>query len=156
MSSLKAFLHTDRFMSCLLICLAVMAYGLLGGTEEVYEPGEIKASTYPRLILVGLMIACALQIVRGSAGRVSHATFALKGLISIGLVAVYIVLLDPVGYYVLTPVVLVALPVLSGFRDYKTIAVSTTLVTVALYIVFGMILGIPLPAGLLVGLTGGV
>lgn len=141
---------TDRLFSLLLIVMAVIGYGMIGGMEEVYEPGEIQASTYPRIILACLIIACIFQIFKTDAPS-EKAEFSLRGIAAIGIIAAYIALLETIGYFLLTPFVLIALPILVGFRNYKIIALSVVLVMAALYVVFGLILKIPLPSGLLGG-----
>ena len=71
------------------------------------------------------------------------------GLVVILLVASYIFLVEALGFFVLTPVLLFAIPLVVGFRNHAANAASAVLVTAALYAVFVLILNIPLPAGFL-------
>ncbi|WP_172378403.1 tripartite tricarboxylate transporter TctB family protein [Vibrio sp. Vb339] len=149
MNSLTNSLGSDRFFSIALIGISAMLYSMLGGMDEATSPGELAASTYPRLLLVCVMVFCAsLLFTRKNATEVK-AQFPLSGIAVIGAIALYIFLVDMIGYFLLTPVLLIALPLLAGFTNLKLTLVSAVCVTGALYCVFDLVLNIPLPAGLL-------
>jgi hypothetical protein len=61
----------------------------------------------------------------------------------------YIGLIEIVGFFVLTPVFLILLPVMAGFRRYGMIITSAAVVTAIFYGIFVGVLNIPLPAGIL-------
>ena len=82
-------------------------------------------------------------------GEQGGSIISTKGLAVIGLVAGYILLIESLGFFVLTPVFLFAVPLVIGYRQHVTNAASAVLVTAALYAVFVLVLNIPLPAGLL-------
>ena len=152
MISLKEFFGTDRFFSLLLAVGAVIAFIIIGNGEEVSSPGELRASTYPRLILAGLIAACALHMSGFGNGSAKKAAFPWKGLMAIAIIAAYIVLLEPVGYFLLTPVVLIILPLLAGYRNCPVVLFSCLFIMACLYAVFGVMLRIPLPLGWLGGI----
>jgi putative tricarboxylic transport membrane protein len=143
------FLGSDRFFLIVLIAISAPLFVMIGGMEEATSPGELKASTYPRILLACIMTFSAILIANTKRDKSATANFSMKGLTVIMLIAGYIALLDTVGYFVLTPILLFILPLLAGFKQYKQIIISVALVTASLYGVFDLVLNIPLPPGFL-------
>ena len=141
--------HRDRVFALVLIVLASIFFALIGGLEEPYSPGALAASTYPRLILVCIIILSCLLIIRPVTGEQGISIISAKGFAVILLTAGYILLLESLGFFVLTPVFLFLVPLVVGYRHHVANAASAVLVTAALYAVFVLVLNIPLPAGLL-------
>ena len=144
--------NRDRVFALVLIVLASIFYALIGGMEEPYSSGSLSASTYPRLILACIIVLSSVLIIRPvhDASDVQDASLISRhGLVVILLVAGYIFLVEPVGFSLLTPVLLFAIPLVVGFRNHAANAASAVLVTAALYAAFVLVLNISLPAGLL-------
>ena len=147
---MTGFFHNrDRVFALVLIVLASIFFALIGGLEEPYSPGALAASTYPRLILVCIIILSCLLIIRPVTGEQGISIISAKGFAVILLTAGYILLLESLGFFVLTPVFLFLIPLVVGYRHHVTNAASAVLVTAALYAVFVLVLNIPLPTGLL-------
>ena len=151
MKSNAQFLGSDRFFLIVLIALSVSLFSLIGGMEEVSSPGELKASTYPRILLACIIIFSTALLLNTDRDKHNTAYFSGKGFMVIVLIAGYIALLDTVGYFVLTPILLFVLPLLAGFHNYGQILLSVVLITASLYGVFDLVLSIPLPNGFLGG-----
>ena len=149
MKSLSLEPGSDRFFALLLMLISALLYGLLGQLNEVDAPGQLAASTYPRLLLIGLMLCTGVLILRHGTQGAKRARFPLKGVLVIAAIGLYIGLLERFGYFVLTPLLLTGLPLVAGFRRYGLILLSAALVTLSLYAVFVLVLEIPLPAGLI-------
>ena len=143
------FHHRDRVFALVLIVLGTILFAAIGGVEEPYSPGALSASTYPRLILACMIALSCLMIMRPVSGEQTTGIITVKGIAVIGLVAGYILLIEPVGFFVLTPVFLFLVPLVVGYRHHVAIAASAVLVTAGLYAVFVLVLNIPLPTGLL-------
>ena len=143
------FHHRDRVFALVLIVLASILFALIGGMDEPYSPGALSASTYPRLVLACLIALSCLLIIRPVSGEPASGTISLKGLAVILLAAGYILLIESLGFFVLTPVFLFLVPLVIGYRHHVATAASAVLVTAGLYAVFVLVLNIPLPAGLL-------
>ena len=148
--TMTGFFHQrDRVFALVLIVLASIFYALIGGMDEPYSPGALAASTYPRLVLASIIALSCLMIIRPASSEQASDIVSLKGLSVILLAAGYIFLIEPVGFFVLTPLFLFLVPVVAGYRHFVAIAASAVLVTAGLYVVFILVLNIPLPAGLL-------
>lgn len=151
MNSKVQFLGSDHFFLIILIALSAILFGFIGGMEEVSSPGELKASTYPRILLACIIVFSTALFLNQNRAKHENAVFSWKGFLVIIAIAGYIALLDTVGYFVLTPILLFALPLLAGFHHYGQILLSVLLITASLYGVFGLVLKIPLPTGFLGG-----
>jgi len=143
------FCHRDRVFALVLIVLASIFYALIGGLQEPYSPGALAASTYPRLILACIIALSCLLTIRPVSGEQENSSISVKGLAVIMLAACYTLLIESLGFFVLTPVFLFLIPLVVGYRHHVANATSAVLVTAALYGVFALVLNIPLPAGLL-------
>ena len=147
--SVNLFRPADRLFTLLLIAAACVMFALTGETRDPVAPGALSASTYPKLILACIVaISCALLVRSRAAGNGTDAP-SLQALPVIALTAGYILLLEAIGFFLLTPAFLFILPLLAGYRDYARIAAGSVLVTAGLYGVFARVLTVPLPPGLL-------
>ena len=149
------FHHRDRVFALVLIVLASIFYALIGGMDEPYSPGALAASSYPRFILLCIIVLSCVLVVRpvsplsnaDDSQETSH--YSVQGLAAILLTAGYIFLVESLGFFILTPVFLFLIPLVVGYRNHAINAASAVLVTAGLYAVFVLTLNIPLPAGLL-------
>lgn len=149
MTILKYLRESDRLFAIALMVFAVTMYLLAGGLAEAYGPGAIAASTYPRLVLLCMMFICAIIILKPARAEKIQTAWTWKGVPVILLTVVYIALIEPVGFFIITPVYLFLLPWLAGFRQYVRLIINVVVITACLYGVFVEILDIPLPPGLL-------
>jgi putative tricarboxylic transport membrane protein len=128
--------------------------------------GGMNAAGYPRLLavlIVGLSIAllCRAMMPRANK-RMTEADAAMAGgrstLKKVGLaflsLIVYTLLLRPVGYLIMTPVLLGFVMVLIGERRWVSIVATSILLALALYAVAFYAFHIVLPEGLLRYMSG--
>lgn len=141
--------HPDRLFALVLIGVTAIMYGLTGTMEQPETPGAISASTFPLLTLLCIALICCFIIISPVLGDGVKAPSSWKGLSVIILTAVYIALIEPVGFFVITPIFLFVQPLLENFRRYTLLSISVVLITVCVYTLFVYVLAIPLPAGIL-------
>lgn len=101
-------------------------------------------------VLVGLTTLLLVQVFMGKikASKSKDETIPAKFYISAILSTAYVLLVNVVGYVLLTPVYLFALILGLGFKNVK-VAVLVSLVVVALvYLGFKVALGVPIPTGI--------
>ena len=133
--------------------------------------GGMSATGYPRvlavvvLVLGAILLASALFRRRGGTGRPISVTGDGASAVAQGdgpprvyralgcLVAlvIFTLLLDLLGYPVVTPVLLFALMRIEGERRWLVPAVAAVLLTAAVYVFFRYVLNIVLPLGVLGG-----
>ena len=149
MKVIDFFKNSDRIFALMMIIMSVVMYFLIGGMDEPYSPGALSASTYPRLVLVCIVIVSALLIFRPAKISKAENAKSYRGIVVIIIMIAYISLLETIGFFILTPLVLFVVPLLAGLRRYRLMLISVILVTAGLYGVFVEVLNIPLPQGLL-------
>lgn len=149
MNSVIDFIRTDRFFAIILIAISAFFFNYISGIDVSTTVGELATATYPQMVLGCIIVVSAIQLIGSGKHRSPLASFTGKGFMVILVIGAYIALLDIVGYFILTPIMLVLLPLLAGFYNKKLILISVVLVTCLLYAVFSLVLNIPLPTGLL-------
>lgn len=140
--------HPDRLFALALIGVSAVMYALTGTMQEPAGPGEIAASTFPLLTLLGIVLICGFIIFKPGQETAKFPA-SWKGLYVIILTAVYIALIEPLGFFVITPIFLLLQPLLENFRRYTMLSISVILTTASVYGLFVYVLAIPLPAGIL-------
>lgn len=138
------------------ICMALSVYVIvqantfpeLGGSQ-VSGPGF-----FPKLwavVLVGLSIILLgtsfYSHKNSQVGLLSPES--IKVYICMAALIGYIVLLNSIGFILVTPVFLFGLIRFFGMKSYDKIAVTSIVITLAVYGVFEILLAVPLPAGIL-------
>ena len=141
--------HPDRLFAIVVIAAAVIMYGLTGTVAPPDAPRALAASAYPKFILICIVLLSCLVIIKPVSGETTTRQVSLRGVPIIILCIVYISLIEPVGFFITTPLFLFILPVLAGFHNHKLNAISVLVLTALVYGVFVKTLSIPLPAGLL-------
>ncbi len=139
--------NTDRIFALVIIFFSMVMFWYIGGMEEPYSPGALSASTYPRLVLGCIMFVSLLLILRPARLPAKSESTTQRGMLIIILMAAYIALLETVGFFILTPVILIVIPLVAGLRRYRLILFSVFVVMLGLYGVFVEVLNIPLPQG---------
>ncbi len=149
MKVINFFKNSDRLFALMMIIIAMVMYALIGGMDEPYSPGAMSASTYPRVVLASIIFVSTLLIIRPANTSKTQNAKSCRGIVVIIIMIAYISLLETIGFFILTPVVLFIIPMLAGLRRYPLMLISVILVTAGLYGVFVEVLNIPLPQGLL-------
>lgn len=78
-------------------------------------------------------------------GAAQHAP--LRVLLVAAVLVVCAVLLPLIGYFAMVPILLVPTMLIAGIRSTRRIALVTGGVWLSVYIIFGLVLGVPLPSG---------
>ncbi len=136
------------------ICLGNLLFGMSGMME--YDP--MGPSAWPIILLVllilllGIQMAVLLKKNRGAAVADTKVLSvnrkdALKLACAAGILVVYIVLLDKIGFLPSTPLFMLSYMGLLGQKNRKIKIVVALAATCILYILFSRILQVPLPRG---------
>jgi putative tricarboxylic transport membrane protein len=144
-----------RYVGPGLILLAAAALFVAAGRLPVVPvPGQLGPDFWPRLVLVGLMGACALKLLETARRRPGQAEAAplrplnaRKLAAGIALLLGYTVLAPLLGFPVTNFLFLLAFMRLAGTRRPLTLFTVAFLGTVALLYVFVKFVYLPLPKG---------
>lgn len=140
--------RTDRFIAIVLIGIALFFYIQTGKFVDDYTNEPISASFFPRFILLSLIGCCGWLAIRS---KLEQVAFPAPKNVLLGAIQVicYVLLIGPVGYFIVTPLFLFIFPASLGYRQWKWLTVLAVGGTLFSYIVFLNILGVPLPLGIL-------
>lgn len=102
------------------------------------------------------LMTSAVAVFRGTGERVepNRQEMVKLGIICVAAVA-YIILMERIGFFTTTLVIVPALAFASGYRNAKILAAATIGFVVILYAVFRGLLSVPLPEDILLSLIGG-
>jgi hypothetical protein len=124
------------------------------GLDAVAAPGQLGPAFWPRLVLVGLMLACLAKAVEEVRARTVGGAADVRRPLARGRLAaavasiVFYVLLGPwLGFPLATALFIATFMALCGTRAPATLGGSALLGTVALLYLFVKLVYLPLPKG---------
>lgn len=138
--------------------LALVGMGVVIGAIRLHigTPLQPQPGFFPLLGGGALTILAAILLFQAALGRStgSHA-FGKVGppAVMVAGMAVYVAILEPVGYVPATILIVVVILRVLGVRSWPTVGLTSLLLSVGTYFLFARLLGIDLPAGVL-GLLG--
>ncbi len=133
--------------------LFVLSVGYLVGAFLISEPGSAYAAIGPRAfpLAVGIgLVVCSVWV--GLSGHEPDEAPSVDGRVAAGSMFAffaYLSVLEPVGYVLATVAFITIESRLLGSRAWLRDLVVSVCITVSIYAVFNLILGIRLPAGLI-------
>lgn len=161
--------RTALFESAIWLSFALLAYIFSFKFDKTIEIYRFGASGWPRMVILLIVIAAVCQLITGwlEERRAERAGQQLGGdgpeestmtsesdlLVHLRVVAVllmplgYAVLLESIGFYTLTPILVIGFLLLAGETRWKVILSVTVGLYVFFVIVFGRFLYINLPVG---------
>ena len=136
----------------------IAAVSLLPGTralDEAAREGQLGPGFWPRVVLLGLALACAAKVVatwrrrRGpDAGRADRAAISWPAFaVAAALILGYVALGPPLGFALATSLFIAAFLWLGGTRSAVAIAANAVVGTVGLLYLFVKLVYLPLPKG---------
>lgn len=144
---------TDRIVALATIAISIFLYTKTGSFVQADSGTPISATFFPRCILISLILCCILLVIKSSMKPVDFP--APFGVVSAAVqIVVYILLISPVGYFIVTPLFLFLLPASLGYRSWGWLTGMALGGTAFSYVVFQKVLGVPLPMGLLENIGG--
>ena len=141
----------DMAASVLLIMIgiAVIVWSIRLQVGTLLRP---MSGFFPFLVGFGMIALSLILLVRGWLGR-GTAPKAYgewqRPLIMVAGLAVYSLVLDPLGYILSTLFIAVVTLRILGVVSWKVIGVSSLALSVSVYLLFTRLLGVELPAGVL-------
>ena len=146
-------IKTDRIVALAIIGISVFLFIQTGKFVEDDFGSPISATFFPRAILISLMACCGLLMITSKMDLVSFPALKKTAVAALMIVG-YVLLIIPVGYFIVTPIFLFLLPLAVGYRKWGWLSLLALGGTAFSYAVFYKVLGVPLPMGLLENLGG--
>lgn len=142
--------------SVLLIVLGAVVYYLADQFPQVGGEGVTGPDLFPKALAILLICLSLLLLVTAMISKDPEKVLVwgkgpAKSYITVGMIVIYFVVLQLIGFFMSTPVFLfVMIRFLGQKSDVKNIAVSLG-VTLIIYVVSNSLLYVPLPTGILFG-----
>lgn len=135
------------------LLLGVVTFAQMSLLDETADGSDPGAAGYPRII-AGFMIVLAvlLALQRDKGEPPARGRDALRVAGTVGMLVLYTVTLEPLGYIVATIIMLVGTMLLMGIRSIVPLIVMPIAVSLANFYVFYIAFGVPLPFAFLEGL----
>lgn len=130
--------------------LVLLAVTGAAWVEIASVPGE--ARLFPRLVLGVMAVLSAAMLVRSFARRAETGPFVQTPAalaITLVLAVIYIGAVEVIGYFAATALFVPGLALALGLRRTLLVALTTVGFVAAVYLVFVVLFGRPLPVGLL-------
>lgn len=141
----------DLFLGILSIVLLTIVFVLSASFPKPHE-AQLGAAVFPRIVALVLAVVGVYILVRAM-GKKSDAAVdinnAQKVLLTFFILLLYGLFLKKVGFVILTPVFIAALLFLMKFSNVVTNLLTSILTTAGIYIIFKVLLSVPLPEGIL-------
>jgi putative tricarboxylic transport membrane protein len=142
---------SDMIFGSVLIPLG-MAVMIGGFRLKLGTPLHPQAGFFPFLGGFALIALSLILCLRGWLGRgKAHQPFSewREVTILVACLGVYVVVLEPLGYVFSTILITAAILRTMGVTSWKVLSWASLILAVGAYLLFGWILGVELPAGLL-------
>jgi len=142
---------SDVIIGAITLGLAIFVYlGTLSFPKEIVTPGTPLASFFPRVLAIPLGVLSIVLIIFGirtkpEASEAIRWRGIIKVVVGIVLTAVYIIVVPHVGFFILTPFLLVSIMAIMGERDWKMMVGVPLLFSLLAYFVFFRLFDIMLP-----------
>ncbi|GKX29684.1 hypothetical protein SH1V18_21640 [Vallitalea longa] len=139
---------------CIVIFIGVYVFFMTAGFPEGSNnvPGP---AFFPRILAIIAIVLGAILVVQALINKADvekinlHDENAKKSYITMGIIAIYLILFNKIGFLLLTPLLLFILIRFYGMKSIWKNAVISIMVTSVVYGVFVSLLSVPLPMGIL-------
>lgn len=142
----------DIAISLILFVVAGAMFSAAGKLPEV--DGAIGVGTWPRILSVVLFLLAAMLLFQALAGASKgedpfdvHSPGFRRVLIGVGILAAYCVLLEFLGFLIASAFMIPAVMRLMGEKRPWMLAGLTAAVLAAIYVIFSMVLRLPMLQG---------
>jgi putative tricarboxylic transport membrane protein len=116
----------------------------------------VNSRFFPRLVGIMMSALAIIMLLKDLLGTAVERTTPEKTsgtphqfLITIGIAILYILILEPVGFFISSWILLLALCILLGIHSKKILILMPLLTSAGIFILFRIALAVPLPLGLL-------
>lgn len=125
----------------------VGAVGLRVGTPTEPQPGF-----FPFLSGVSILILSSIILIQGWLGRTKSRTSfgeVRRPAMLIAVLIAFVGLLEPLGYIIASPIIVVLALRIMGIRSWKVLLTTSLGLSIGTFVLFDRLLGITLPVGIL-------
>ncbi len=114
---------------------------------------EGNAANYPRAIAAMVILLTTILVLKELRGKATASkqedTVTKKLYISSILSVLYVGLVAVAGYFIATPIFVISMTQLLGFKKLKATIITCIVLELIVYLAFKVALGVPVPSGML-------
>ena len=114
---------------------------------------DIASRTFPMILCILCMLLATIFLIQILKGKYTNADINMSGtakaLLMAGIILLYIVAINLVGYYIASIVFMPIAMLILGQRNWKVIVGVDVGVILFLYLFFGLLLSMQMPEGIL-------
>ncbi|MEE6281947.1 tripartite tricarboxylate transporter TctB family protein [Georgenia sp. MJ170] len=128
------------------LLLGLVTFAQMAGLDESADGSDPGAAGYPRLIaaiMIVLAVMLAMQHDNGEAPPRGRDALRVAG--TVGMLVLYTLVLEPLGYIFATIILLIGTMLLMGIRSALLLVVVPVGLALANFYVFYVAFGVPLP-----------
>jgi putative tricarboxylic transport membrane protein len=135
------------------VVVAVALLAASRGLDSVAAPGQLGPAFWPRLVLIGLIVACLVKAVQEtrapapSQAEVGPPLARGRLAAAVALIVLYVLLAPALGFPLTTAAFITAFMALSGMRSPLMLGLNAVGGTMALLYLFVKLVYLPLPKG---------
>ncbi len=142
---------SDRIVGVFLFVLAIGYGWATWGFASPFTSDPLGPTAFPRLLAVSLVIPSVYLIVRpGPEADWPRGPALLHHVLAVGVLIAYAFVLEPIGFI---PATFAAITVIAAQFGARYLAAATLglVASIGLFVLFDVLLGLPLPMGALFG-----
>lgn len=114
---------------------------------------EGNAANYPRTIAAIVILLTTILVLKELRGKATASkqedTVTKKLYISSVLSILYVGLVAVTGYFIATPIFIISMTQLLGFKKLKATIITCIVLELVIYLAFKVALGVPVPSGMI-------
>ncbi len=114
---------------------------------------EGNAANYPRTIAAIVILLTTILVLKELRGKATTSkqedTITKKLYISSVLSVLYVGLVAVTGYFIATPIFVISMTQLLGFKNLKATIITCIVLELVIYLAFKVALGVPVPSGMI-------
>jgi putative tricarboxylic transport membrane protein len=136
------------------VIVAIALFIATRGLDDVARGEQLGPGFWPRLVLIGLGLACAAKVVENvrrtvPVDRADRLAGVRRGTLALAIatIVLYVALAPWLGFALVTVGFVAAFMVLAGARSLATVGAAAVVGTVGLLYVFVKLVYLPLPKG---------
>lgn len=148
----------ELILNVAILAFSIFCYWFVGATTPPSSmPGIMSAADWPRLILIGLVIALSINIVKllreskknaGAEAKKWRELFPPRFIVAFVILVAYSIILEYLGFLPSTFLFVMAFSALIGLRKISHLVLGALCSSVAIYVIFQILLQVLLPRGM--------
>lgn len=150
---------------CSVVFIVISIYAIVASTHfKEYRNSTVNPSAFPQIMATGLLICSlallAMELVKLLQNKATEDAPILSikdrgiryALLCMLLAVLYVMLLNPLGFLIVAPVISLCMMHMIGLRKWSVMIIVSLVLALGIWLLFYKVLSISLPLGILEGI----